>query len=439
MKAYGGKDYDIEMINCRDEFKIVKESHPDVPLNFLLKTDALRRGVTFSKGALDAVQDPKIYDLSISIEFQWHMLDETGDFSIPYTFSLSDGSSVGTRVAPPENDPYLIDLKDNKFMICWPDGEPIQEIFFRIPAHHNGKILSNGIEAEMIAHYVIDGFYFVPTHHCAYWNKDEQCRFCDLDYNAKHQMKMGRGFKTRQTPDDLYEATCAVLEQKGRWAHCFLNSGSDPREDYSRDFEYNLACVSAINKGAKDTIGVERFPIYLLMAPQSKERMQQIYDAGCGAVGSYIETWDPEHFKLVCPGKSNHIGRDEYIQRTVDAVDIFGRGNVAFGFVPGIEMAPPPYGFEDVEDALVSTLSGYEFMIDKGIVPLGTNWSVEPGTDFYKMGAKQPPLEFWVRLDKGRFKLLKDYQAKYGEGIAADYLCYEVQCWSCYSDYQRLL
>ena len=440
MKAYGGKEYDFEKHGCRDEFQMVEEAHPDVPRNFILKADALRRGVTFDIEAIERLQDPIKYDLTVSIEFQWHMLDHTTKYLIPLNYYFRDATIVATRLAPPENDPYRIKLKDDMFWICWPDGEPIEEIFFRGPHGHVGKILSSGHPAEMIAQGVIDLFYFVPTHHCAYWNTDDQCRFCDLDYYAKHLMKMGRGFKTRQSPDDLYEATCEALKgERVRYQHCFLNSGSDPRDDYSRDFAYNIECVSAINRGAKDVLGVERFPLYLLMAPQPKDRMQQLYDAGVCAFGSYIETWNPEQFSLTCPGKEKFIGRDEYIRRTVDAVDIFGPGNVAFGFVPGVEMAPPPYGFEDVEDALASTLEGYAFMIDKGIVPLGTNWSIEPGTNFYKMGAKPPPLEFWVRLDKGRYQLLKDYQEKYGHGISADYLSAKSQCLGTFSDYQRLL
>jgi len=53
----------------------------------------------------------------------------------------------------------------------------------------------------------------------------------------------------------------------------------------------------------------------------------------------------------------------------LDGIDIFGPGNVACGFVIGVEMAPPPYGFEDVEDALASSLEGYTFVIDKGVIP----------------------------------------------------------------------
>jgi len=86
MKAYGGKDYDIEKIKCRDEYDMVSKAYPEVPDIIMLKTDALRRGVTFSQEAMEKLQDPVVYDLSVSIEFQWHMIDQTTKYAIPYMF-----------------------------------------------------------------------------------------------------------------------------------------------------------------------------------------------------------------------------------------------------------------------------------------------------------------------------------------------------------------
>ena len=443
MKAYGGKDYDVEKLARRDEFDIVREAQHEVPIPIILKIDCNRRGVTFTTPAIEKLQDPERFDLAMSIEFQWHQMDHTMNYLIPYHFHFSDGTSVGIRISPPENDPYLIELIDDKFYLSWSEGDPIMEIFIDGPAKHTGVMLSSGVPAETIAHYAGDVFYFVPWHHCVYWNTNEQCRFCDLDYYAKHQMKMGRGFKTRQSGKDLYEVTCEVLKDNGRYSNCFINGGSDYRgtdlNDYERDYDYNLELVSAINQAAKDTLGIERFPIYAIMAVGTKEQLQKLYDAGASAFGSYIETWDPDQFKITCPGKANHIGRDRFIEQTIEAVDIFGKGNVCAGFVPGVEMAPPPYGFEDAEDAIASTLGGYAFLIDNHIVPLGTQWTIEPGTNFYKMGAKQPPLELFVRLTEGRYHLLKAYQEKNGFGISGDYLNHKCDHWTPDSDFQRLL
>ena len=102
-------------------------------------------------------------------------------------------------------------------------------------------------------------------------------------------------------------------------------------------------------------------------------------------------------------------------------------------------MAPPPYGFEDVDEAVNSALEGYKFFISKGIVITGTNWQVEPGSYFYKIGAMPPPLEFFVKLDLGRYRLYKEYGGfKEGKsGVYANLL--NEQPFSCYPDYARIL
>lgn len=438
MKAYGGKEYDMEKMDRREEFEMVAEAHSDVPQNIRIKEDVLRRGINFSKEAIEKLQDPKKYDLVISIEFQWHQMDHAQEYAIPYHFHLTDWSAVGIRISPPENNPYLLELIDDRFYLSWTPGDTITEVFFDGPAKHAGVILESGVPADMVCHFGGDQFYMVPMHHCGYWNTGDQCRFCDIDYFAKHMMKMGRGFKTRQTPEDLYLGVREVLKDEGRYMRGFCNSGTDPREGYARDIEYNLECIEAIMKAGKDAIGADPLPLFLLMAPGTKEAMQTLYDAGLRSWGSYIETWDENNWPNVCPGKTKFMGREEWLKRTVEAVEIFGKGNVAAGFVVGVEMAPPPYGFEDVEDALASTLEGYAWFIDRHIVPIGTQWAIEPGTDFYKMGAKQPPLEFFTRVDQGRYGLLKEYQKKNGFGISADYLG-KSQPHCCYADYQRIL
>jgi len=122
-------------------------------------------------------------------------------------------------------------------------------------------------------------------------------------------------------------------------------------------------------------------------------------------------------------------------------VKIFGRGNVSAGWVPGIEMAPSPYGFEDIDEAVNSALEGYKFLISNGVTMAGTNWAIMPGSFFYKMGATPPPLEFYVKLDLGRYRLYKTYGGfKEGKGgIICNSMCPGTQPWCCYSDYQKLL
>ncbi|MBW1711838.1 MAG: radical SAM protein, partial [Deltaproteobacteria bacterium] len=87
-----------------------------------------------------------------------------------------------------------------------------------------------------------------------------------------------------------------------------------------------------------------RIPIVLIVEPGSREDMKRLYEAGVSSYNPNYEVWDPELFKILCPGKEKFIGREEWIRRSVEAVDIFGAGSVSPNFVAGVEMAQP-WGF----------------------------------------------------------------------------------------------
>jgi hypothetical protein len=138
----------------------------------------------------------------------------------------------------------------------------------------------------------------------------------------------------------------------------------------------------------------------------------------------------------VCPGKHKYQGREFFLEQAFNAVDIFGEGNVIAGFVAGIEMAKAPNGFGDMERALDSTLSGYQYLIENRVIPQATIWSIQPGTGSWNLKEKQPPLEFFVRLDRGRLKLLQEH---WNGRLSADAMTYKQMTIGTYGDWQRLL
>ena len=175
-------------------------------------------------------------------------------------------------------------------------------------------------------------------------------------------------------------------------------------------------------------------PCCYVMTPLKEEWCISLKEAGLMAFGSYFEIWGEEHWKHVCPGKANYVGWDEWVNRTVKMVDIFGRGHVTAGFVPGVECMPEPYGFgDDIDAAVNSTLEGYKFLYEHGVIPVGTNLIIEPGSLIYKWGFKRPPLEFYAKFELGRWKLAQQYN------LSAKQMCYKQQPYGVHSDWQRLL
>ena len=308
----------------------------------------------------------------------------------------------------------------------------MDEVFFYKKPGYYDKVTKSGELMQYVGFRAGDSILICPYRHCHYWNDGNQCVFCDLDYNTRLQMKVGRKFKTRCTPQDVYEMIREALKEKGMFRHFFMTGGSDPRDDFSREFEYQLDLVKAVKKAGMDM--EMRVPLFLIASPFSEDQMWQLKEADLDAFGIYFEIWDKEKFKWTCPGKSKKQGWDLFLDRILKAVKIFGKGCVSAGFVPGVEMAPEPYGFgDDIDAAVDSTLSGYEFLLKNGVSLTGSNLTIEPGTYLYEIGMTPPPLEFYAKLEDGRMKLLKKYR------ISSKHMCWRHQAYGLYADCQRYL
>ena len=182
----GGKPY--PEMSRDEEFKYIHEKYPEYPKTFLLKTDCLRRGVTFTKEAIKSLQG-KSYNMSVCIQFLWHQMEDSGEYEYPWSFYFKDGTSVGVRVSPPENEPYTIDIIDDRYYLRSGD-EVLEEVFFPHDPEHYDKTTSRGTSMKYTLYLTgFDCFYSISNSHCFYWRDGDECRFCDIVYNAKTQMK----------------------------------------------------------------------------------------------------------------------------------------------------------------------------------------------------------------------------------------------------------
>ena len=412
--------------------------YPDSPQTFVLKTDLLRRGAILTEEAGKRIEELYVTNGRWGA-FHWSPeLYQQEHAQIAADFYFNDLTHVHLVIGRPERDPYSLDYIEGEFWIT-SDGEKMEEIHFPQEPKYCGVTTSTGISMEHLVHRMgSDGLLLVPFEHCVYWENKNQCLFCDYDFNWKRAKKIDPQSRIQLDFQGIYEATKEALKERGRWRRILITGGSDPNRNYEREFEAYCKVVESIARAVKESCPDrgDPPPIYLVASPIGEVQLIAYKDAGVSAFGTYFETWDPEHFKLGCPGKQKFMGRDHFLDMALKAVDIFGEGNSIAGFVVGAEMAPPPYGFSDMEEALDSTLSGYEYLIKNKIVPQGTIWSIRPGHAFHRMKAKQPPLEFYVRLDRGRIDLLRKY---WNGRLSADAMGYAYQPIGTYCDWQRLL
>lgn len=417
----------------KEEFEAVLKRYPQIPRTILLKEDVLRKGVTFTDEALKEFQDMDI-SYHVYVLFQWHKKDETTGMKIPQTITLRDGTFIACLLARDEKDAYTIGKKDGRFWL-FSGSECLEEVFFEPAPGYYDKRTSKGNLMQEVVSQARRLLYLVPMQHCYYWNEDLQCKYCDMNYIAKHQRKIGRKVKIRKDPQDVYESTYEALKEKGRYQEMFFTGGTNPKKDFQDELDFNRELIDAVQRAGRDLTGDPKhlLPVFWVGPPLKKEQYIMVKEAGFTGYGCYFEIWDKEKFELTCPGKAKYCGGKEgFLKRSLDAVEVFGRGNVCCGFVPGIEMAPPPYGFSDLNDAVASAMEGYKFLFQKGFVPTGTNWTVDPGSSFYEMGATPPPLEFFAKYGLGRYLLLLEY----GKDICSDIL--SNQCFATYPEYQRL-
>ncbi|MDY6864051.1 MAG: hypothetical protein SV062_13825, partial [Thermodesulfobacteriota bacterium] len=140
-----GENIRFGKLSRKEEFEKNRKKYPHVPLTFLLKIDCVRRGVSFTKEAIEKFQDP-YFEHSPHIMFQWYGYDFTEPYGVPQSYYFNDGTVVGTVLSPPDKDPYIIDLDEKNNFIIRSDGEILEEVnFFKRPAYYGKKTRKNRV------------------------------------------------------------------------------------------------------------------------------------------------------------------------------------------------------------------------------------------------------------------------------------------------------
>lgn len=424
----GGKPY--PKMGRKEEFKYCRERYPQIPQSILLKYHLSIKGVQFTPLAWEEFDKNKDLKPSIGSLFQKHKTKNTSPLVLPHDFLFSDGTISMFCLAGPEKDPYTIDYIDHKFWLM-ADGEVIEEIFFPTVPKYYGKKTSSGLLMEHAGYTIGTGcLVTIPWRACMYFSDKSACKMCDLITSTKLQMQMGYAIKTRITPQDVYELWTEALKEEGRWRQHFFTGGSDFRNNFQQEFEMYRDMFAAATRAGKEA-GLDTIPMYAMMAPLDKPRLEELRDVG-GIKGysMHIETFGKDKFATLCPGKEKHQGYEFFIKSMIEAVDVFGPGNVQAGLVAGCELM---YGYNDLQEALEDDLETTEFLAQHGVVTGGTCVTVEPGSAADDDGQKEPPLEFYCMLGLGRQELHKKY------GLFPKLLDYKSQHYLGDSDLNRYL
>jgi hypothetical protein len=405
--------------------------YPDVPEEVIIKEDCLRHGISWSAPALEASGKAEAqtkayflfqFDRSSRSNMQ---LDETvrapeeikihgGEYKLKDTV-IADHLSA--------DSPYLVDMIDGRMQLCdRSDGnlKPITEVKVRIPPRYYHKTLPSGTPYWEIGAATMWAWniFITVLRNCQHWGPKEECKFCDLNANLRELKKLGRVYVVEKSLEEVSTVIAeAFADYRGdppteaeefesvmeRGPHRVLFSGGTITTQIhgKRDADFYIPYVEA----ARSLIG-GRFDITLQSTAYDKEDCRLISKAGATSHCANFEVWDERLFAIICPGKNRVYGRDTWIKRLLDSVDVFGEGNVFPGFVAGVEMAKP-WGFEKVEDAVKSTTNGMEYLMSHGVIPRPITWCVEPLSALRDQSIVQ--LDYLIEIDRNWYELWTKY------------------------------
>lgn len=380
----------------REELGRLSAAYPDFSPYVLLKLSMVRHGVVLSDGALDQLQSP-LYTFGKVEPFGISFSGRKTEKAMPSAILLRDSSYVYINYGEAYEDPYRVDYDPEQNLFLLMEGDTLIDAvdFVPRPAFF-GKTTSSGTPMEAIADVRAQKLILNAYQKCEFWRGGDQCHFCAF-FTGKH-------IPGEVNPEDIRETVREALKEPGRYSELFLSGGSDftGEPPFQREEERYIRVLQAI--GAEFS---GRFPSQLMAPAYPKEVLQRIFDqTGVTGYCPNIEVWDKALFQRFCPGKDKWVGYDNWIQRTVDAVEVFGRGNVCTQVVAGVELSSP-YGFSSMEQALDSNFEGCDYFARHGVIFLSTIWRPHRAT---RLGFQpMPPLEYYVRLAKGLHEIRRSY------------------------------
>ncbi|MBI4333556.1 MAG: hypothetical protein HY673_20020 [Chloroflexi bacterium] len=382
-------------MNLVQAFKVF----PDVAPSIIVKSDLLRLGVRFGEAARANFRDRE------DLLFKGSRLfgSDRGELTfqrlkLPAICYLEDGTRQGTMVQTRiyGESPYLIDLVDGEFKLFWNDEDLMKVRFQPVPEYYERKI--DGVPMREIVFCAGDLLFLPANRFCEYFARDRQCLYCDLTPFAHALKKEGEPMVLRKKA----EQAALVLEvglHEANFRHIFITGGTFfTRYQGKTELEWYIELLNTIRERLRLW-----YPTSFQLSAQDDEGWKRVRETGVPTIEPNIEVWDKRLFEIICPGKAEHVGYDQWIRRTVRAVDFWGVGNVNPSFVPGVEMAQP-FGFKTVDEAVKSNLSGYDFLMGHGVLPRqGEFWCVV--SDSKLAGSEPPPLEYFVRLGIGYLEI----------------------------------
>lgn len=388
----------------------LNEQYPALPTAVTLKTALLSLGVRF---------DPLLTEAAKTAlpDFRPHLLPDGTSVQIPYLMILETGSLVRLRCR--EDSPFTM-TRDNEAFLLLDGGEPVVRFTFAERPSWHGHTAADGTPLErsgLNQHGDMMVLNLAPA--CEYWSTQRgggespggsyRCGFCGYglpdDRSRALGQELGRPEISQEVLNRAAEAVRVGVEAGAK--HLYLTGGS--MTDPNLEAERYLRIVKGVRQASQGT--------YLAVGSQAlpPKRLPEFKEAGADCVCFNLEVWDRQVWERVCPGKARFLGREMWEESLVEAVRIFGEGNVYSAFVIGAEMVLDD-ALADPEAALQSNLEGARWLLSRSIHPIMSLFWPFVGTDMET--ATGPDLHFLLRLFDSVNQMRRELNRPFPDNLA---------------------
>ena len=387
----------------------------------IIKEDILRQGISFD----DVPREENFSSKSYFI-FSFNV-DNDGDVinkKYPEEISIKNGpynlkrTIISVRIN--KTSPYSVKLEPHSEEYkLYLGGSFIGDVFFSPEKSYMLKKTDSGKSVRDVAPTIEWGYliYLAVFRMCQYFENHTECAFCDMNSNYLNQKKANKNYSAVKSVDDVISALSIIESSEDSEAGAYTLTGGSIIDEIKfkgdTEIDFYVRFLDAIEERFRG-----KWLSKVVVQAHTQKNLKRLKSAGAYIYHTNFEVWDKNLFEKICPGKSKFIGRDEWVKRIVDAVEVFGEYKVIPNFVAGIELSKP-FGFESIDDAVNSTAEGLEFFMSKGVIPRYTTWCPEKTSKLGKLGNSSAPLEYYVKLLLKWHELHYKYNLPIPEGYGA--------------------
>lgn len=375
----------------------MERRYRSIPQEAIVKQDILRLGLRFDGESLKK-ENFKAKDYFI-FSFDHVPLSEQSEeirFRVPEEIRFRGGyfnllpTIVSVRVNP--ESPYVVKSHEGNPALFLHETFLGDVDFPPIPEYYK-HLTRSGKKPGEVAPVIEWGYliYLTIFRNCQYFGKDEECAFCDINHNYRQQRQQGRPYTGVKDVEDILEVL-SWIDAEDDIAKVYTITGGSVVTNIRgmNEVDFYMQYAEAIEAKFPG-----RWMGKVVTQAWEKKDLQRMKNAGIQVYHPNYEVWDPALFSKICPGKERFVGRDEWIKRILDSVEIFGPSHVIPNFVGGVELAKP-HGFDTVAQAIKSTGEGLDYFMKHGVVPRFTAWCPEPYSELGMQAG--PPLEYFAEL-----------------------------------------